>query len=315
MLKIIINKILGLILLIKYGGVQKDLRYFYRDTYYCQLQQLKYFFKDYVIKAPYKEIAFNGEFGAELQFALPFAYWHYKNGTLKQTNSSKWSKELYFFSPKHEETFEVRTNEGNYNFEMPRILYSQNYNIRKWLPVPLKAKYKNDLFRFEKPILIIANRYNSEWDGPPISFFSIEMLEFIITHYKHKYTIVYNKPRPKQITMDNSEVYDLNEYSWLKLQHPEVVLMEDLYKKSLKEVESFNHLQLLVYSNSEKFLSIHGGTATFASYFGGVNLIFSKQGPEHHFLCYQRLYPKFSGAKILHARSENDFQSLLLNNF
>lgn len=315
MLKIIINKILGLIVWIRYRHVQKDIRYFYRDTYYCQLLQLKYVVRDYVIKKPYKEITFAGEFGAELQFALPFAYWHYKNGTLKQTKSSKWSKEFYFFSPKHEEAFEIRTNEGNYNYEIPRILYSHDYDIRKWLPVPLKEKYKNNLFQFEKPTLIIANRYNSEWDGPPISFFSIEMLEFIINQLKHKYTLVYNRPRAKEITMDNSQVYDLNEYNWLKLKHPEVILMEDLYSKNLQSVNSFNHLQLMVYSNSERFLSIHGGTATFASYFEGTNLIYSRKGPEHHFMCYKRLYPKFSGAKILHARNEDDFRSLLLNNF
>lgn len=292
-----------------------ELRYYYRDTFYCQLVQLKYFIQDYIIKKPYKEISFDGEFAPELQFALPFAYWHYKNGTLKKTRSSKWTSEFYFFSESHEEAYDVRSVEGNYNFEIPRILYSQNYNIRKWEPVPLKKIYANEVYKFEKPMLVIANRYNMEWEGPPISFYSKEMLEFIISNYRDKYSIIYNRPRPKNIIIDNSDIYDLDEYDWLKAEHPEVVLVEDLFEKNLGKAKNFNHLQLMVYANADKFVSIHGGTATLASYFGGINLILSKKGPEHHFRCYEKLYPKFSNAKILHAKHEDQFKSLLLNNF
>jgi hypothetical protein len=304
MLKKIINKLLGFLVVLKYGKLPMDVRYYYRDTYYCQLLQLKYFIKDYVTKSPYKEISFSGEFAPELQFALPFAYWHYKNGTLKSTKAAKFTNEMYFFSPNHAEVFDTRSNEGNYNYEMPRILYSQNYDMKKWEPVPLKEKYQNNIYTYEKPILIIANRYNMEWDGPPISFYSMEILEFIIKRLTSKYTIIYNRPRPQNITMDNSDVYDMDEYNWLEKEYPEVILMENLYKENLGNASNFNHLQMMVYANAEKFISIHGGTATLASYFGGTNLILSKKGPEHHFNCYYKLYPKFSGAKVLHAKDD-----------
>jgi hypothetical protein len=61
-----------------------NLRYFVRDTLYCDLMQWKYLVKDYVSKKKYKTIAFSGEFGPELQFVLPFAYWHYKMEHLKK---------------------------------------------------------------------------------------------------------------------------------------------------------------------------------------------------------------------------------------
>jgi hypothetical protein len=246
-----------------------------------------------------------------LQFVLPFAYWHYKNGTLESTSSSKFTKELYFFSPQHTEEFEIRTEIGNYNYEMPRILYSQNYNMKKWLPVPLKEAYANDIYVYEKPILVIANRYNMEWDGPPISFYSVELLDYILSRLSDQYTVIYNRPRPHQITMDNSEIYELDEYDWLERNYPNVVLMEQLYKENKGNANNFNHLQLMVYANASKFISIHGGTATLASYFGGTNLIFSKKGPEHHFNCYQKLYPKLSGAKILHAKTDEQVKDYI----
>lgn len=301
--------------MIRYRKIPSGYFYYYRETYICQITQWKYLLKDYIFRPRYKEITYNGEFAPELQFALPFAYWHYKNGTLKATNSAKYTSELYFFSPHHSEIFEGREPEANYNFEMPRVLYSQNYNMSKWEPVPLKEHYKNDVYVFEKPILIIANRYNSEWNGPPISFYSVEALEFIISSLKKDYTVVYNRPRPQNITMDNSDIYDMDEFNWLNETHPEVVLMEDLFKENKANAKNFNHLQLMVYANADKFISIHGGTATLASYFGGTNLILSKQGPEHYFKCYQKLYPKFSGAKVLHAKTDDQVKAYILEYF
>ena len=68
-------------------------------------------------KKKYKVISFDGEFAPELEFVIPFAYWHYKNGTLLKTQGAKFTREMYFFSEHHEEIYNVRTNEGNYNYE------------------------------------------------------------------------------------------------------------------------------------------------------------------------------------------------------
>ncbi|GGC71300.1 hypothetical protein GCM10011387_25990 [Pedobacter quisquiliarum] len=310
-----INKLFSLYTKIKHPGVPPELRYFYRDTYSSKLAQVKYLVKDYLYKEKYKDIRFNGEFGPELQFVLPFAYWHYKNGTLRSTVSSKFTREFYFFSENHSENFDNRTNEGNYNFEVPRILYSQDYNMSKWLAVPLKEKYKNDVYVFEKPLLIIANRYNMEWNGPPISYFDIPTLDYIVGNLKNHFTIVYNRPRPENITEDNSETYDLNEFNWLKETHPEVLFMQDLYEQNKGNANNFNHLQLMVYANANHFVSIHGGTSVLASYFEGINVILSKQGPEHHFNCYNTLYPKLSGATILHAKNNEEVRHYISENF
>jgi len=311
----LLNKFLSLYVLLRHGKVPVELKYFYRDTYHCKLRQLRYFVRDYIIKKPYKEITYSGEFAAEVQFALPHAYWHFKNGTLKKTVSSTYTKELYFFSPDHLEQFETRTNEGNYNFEIPRIIYSHDYNLGKWTPVPLKEHYANKIYVYDKPILIIANRYNMEWDGPPVSYFSIDTLDYVIKNLKEKFQIIYNRPKPQNITLDNSEIYDLGEFEWLEQEHPEVVLMEDLFKENKGNARNFNHLQLMVYANASHFLSIHGGTATLASYFGGTNIILSKKGPEHYFNCYHKLYPQFSGAKILHAKTEEAVKDFVRENF
>ena len=314
-MKSLINKILGAYVHARYRQMDTNLRYFVRDTLYCDLMQWKYLVKDYVSKKKYKTIAFSGEFGPELQFVLPFAYWHYKNGTLKETQSSHNMSEFYFFSPSHKEIFDLRSNEGNYKIEVPRVLDSPRYDMKKWLPGPLKEVYKNNVYVFEKPTLIVANRYNMEWDGPPISFLSIEMLRFIFDSLKDNYTIVYNRPGAQHITMDNSEIYNLNEIEWIRSNYPEVILMDDLYKENKGNAKNFNHLQLMVYANAENFISTHGGTSVLASYFEGTNVILSKQGPEHTFGCYEALYPKLSGARIFHAKTDEELLRMVKQNF
>jgi hypothetical protein len=315
MLKKVLNKVFGLYIHSRYKKIDRNLRYFIQDTYHCELAQWKYVAKDYLKKKKYKTISYQGEFGPELQFVLPFAYWHYKNGTLKTTLSSKFTSEFYYFSPDHKEVFDLRTNEGNFNYEVPRILYSHNYDMKKWLAVPLKEVYKNDIYVYDKPPLVIANRYNKEWDGPPISFFSIEMLDYIIENLKDNYTIIYNRPGAGNITMDNSDIYELNEMEWIRTNHPEVVLMDDLYKENKGGAKNFNHLQLMVYANCENFISTHGGTSVLASYFKGTNVILSKQGPEHVFNCYNKLYPKLSGARIFHAKSYDELKQYIKSQF
>ena len=234
-----------------------------------------------------------------------------KTEHLNQPTQQYIQSNFIFFPPDHNEIFDTRTLKGNINYETPRILYSQNYNMHKWAPVPLKETYKNDVYVFDKPILIIANRYNSEWNGPPVSFFSIELLDYIIEKLKPFYTIIYNRAMPKNITLDNSDIYDLHEFEWLSDHHPEVLLMEDLFKENKANAKNFNHLQLMVYANANHFISTHGGTAALASYFKGTNLILSKKGPEHHFGCFQKLFPKLSGAKILHAKTDEEVKNFI----
>lgn len=298
---------LNVVIIITHPATPKRYCYFIRDNYFSRFLQIKYYFKDFYSKKKYKIVEYYGEFQQELTFVLPFAYWHFLNGTLAKTISSGNTKDLYFFSANHVETDTKRDwihNAGN--FDIPNMAHSNSFSYKKWAKVPLQQFYKNKVFVFEKPILIIANKYNIEWDNDPVNFFDIPMLDKIIKGYKHKYQIIYNRPLPTNIVLDNSEILDLGEHSWLKANHPEVISMNDLFTKHLNEVNNFNHLQLMVYANCKHFISVHGGSGALASYFGGTNIIYSKKGLEHVFNEFNTIFPKLSGAKILHAKSEEE---------
>ncbi len=302
----LIRKALYLVAALRYPTLPADCRYFVRDNYYARLNQIRYLTRDYIQRKPYKVIDFGGEFEHELRYILPFAYWHHLNGTLQETISCLHTKPFYFFSNNHLERYEKRIWQAGYNsYEIPNMTHSATFDFSKWIRVPLNAHYQNDTFVYEKPLLVIANKYNIEWDKPPINFLDIPALDHIISTYKSDYQIVYNRPLANQIVGDNSDILDLHEHDWLRKHHPDVLQMNDLYDRHRQSVSNFNHLQLLVYANCGRFISMHGGTASLASYFGGINIILSHPGGgfEHDFNEYATIFPALSGAKILHAKS------------
>lgn len=313
-MKTLLLKSLYVLAALRYPRIRADLRYFVRDNYFARLNQLRFWQADFITKKPYKVVEFYGEFDQEIRYAMPFAYWHFLNGTLKQTIASKNTQPFYFFSPDHVEKYEKRAWEAGYgNYTIPNMTHAPGYDFSKWARVPFKAHYKNDRFVYDKPLLIIANKYNIEWDKPPINFLDIPALDQLISTLKSRYQIIYNRPLGGQIVHDNSEIMDLGEHVWLRQNHPDVLLMNDLFDQHRADVQNFNHLQLMVYANCDHFISMHGGTAALASCFGGTNILLSYPGGgfEHDFNEYENLFPALSGAKILHARNRDELLNMV----
>ena len=54
-----------------------------------------------------------------------------------------------------------------------------------------KEYYKNEEFIFDKPLLIIHNKYNIEWGDKPYNFISVPVLNILCNMFKNKYQLVY----------------------------------------------------------------------------------------------------------------------------
>ncbi len=292
--------------IITHPRLEPGLRTFTRQRYLARYDRLRSLWADHVRKQPYRTITWSSEFSPELKFVIPFAYWHHLNGTLAKTVSSQGTRAFYFFSKDHEERFtERRWNDFHFPDDIPNSEdHNFRYDLSRWAPVPWKAHYANPHFRFAKPTLVIANRYNTEWGGPPLSFLDVDGLSRMIERLSLRYTIVYNRPEARSIVNDESQVLDLNEKKMLKQRFPELKLLEDLMDHPHAPKGDFNALQLMVYANCEHFISTHGGTATLASCFGGTNILLSVQGQEHLFGEYDTIYPRLSGARIIALRDQ-----------
>ena len=250
------------------------------------------------------EICYQGEFGPELKWSVPYAYWHYLRGTLKKTVSYRDTADFYFFSPCHEEVLGERAyvsvptipNTEDHNFR---------YSLRQWVPVPYKSKFKQDLrFQSEKPIVVISNKFNDEWGRGPVNYLAVPTLVEIVRFLESKYQVIYNRPEGLIIVGDHNVTKTWDDKSKLKDIFPHLNLAEDIFENGKSFYRSFNHFQLALYANCERFISVQGGNSVLTSYFGGTNIVYCKEGFELEFHEYENFYGRLSEAKIVLCKSE-----------
>jgi hypothetical protein len=69
---------------------------------------------------------------------------------------------------------------------------------------------------------------------------------------------------------------------------------------------SFNEVQLRLYSSCHRFVSVLGGSAYLASYFGGINIVLARRGWEVDCGAYERWFDRFSGARVVAVSSDRE---------
>jgi hypothetical protein len=313
-INIIIDKLSILITKLLFPRAKSPYIYYTKYFYIGKFIQLKYYIQDHIIRRPYKVIEYSSEFGPELKFVVPFAYWHFLNGTLLKTISTKDTSCFYYFSPNHIE-IEIHRRWVDFKFDtsIPNSQdHSLKYDLAKWSQVPFRDIYKSKILQTNKPLLIIANRYNTEWGSEnPISFLDLDILDELADLLLTKYQIIYNRPTKSHIVNDESDILDLGDKQFLREKYgDQVMLLDEIYESSRHLNISYNELQMLVYAQSKSFISVHGGTSVLASYFQGINIIYSAAGHEHVCDEFTNFYPLLSGTSIYHAKS---YDSLLQN--
>jgi len=247
----------------------------------------------------------NIEFGYELISVLPYAYYLHSKGKLKKTISGNDTECLYYFSPNHKINTSIRSWYNTPKVKTPNIrIHKPFLDKTKFLPPPLKEQYKNRKFKFKKETIVICNRYNIEWSKRPINYFDLNTLEKLFKKLQDKYQVVYINIDGRKELYDNAPPIKLGDYELLK-KYPKVINIHDI-----KTDLSFNTLQLKIFANCKKYITLNGGHAILAAYFGGENIVMSKYGkPQAKEISktvnsFYRWYNEFSGQRVVHVSNE-----------
>ncbi|MDR4499246.1 MAG: hypothetical protein MRK02_15210 [Candidatus Scalindua sp.] len=240
-------------------------------------------------------IDYDGEFGIELQIVIPYAYFLQRRGLLQETISCLDTKCLYYFSENHCEKYKNRIPNNTFSkYRIPNnTVHTSQLNTAQWIAPPYKNIYSNSRFEWDREIVVIFNKYNIEWGGQPCNYLDINILESIVKLLSPRYQIIYNRPDNHHIS-DNGEILDLKEKKLLKRCN-NLTLFDDLNEKNPDL--TFNTLQMMILANCSKFISVQGGNAVLASYFGGENIIYTKRGRELWYGDYNH-YPLYSGTRL-----------------
>jgi hypothetical protein len=248
----------------------------------------------------------NIEFGYELISVLPYAYYLHKKGKLTGTRSGNDTESLYYFSPKHEINPEQRDYHNIKDVKYPNSWIHKPYLELDQFDTPdYKRVFANNEFKFSKETVVICNRYNKEWNYKPINYFSLETLTKLFKLLQDKYQVIYINVDGRPELYDNAPPEPLGDWDLLN-KFPKIINFHDLVK------ESWNETQLRVFANCSKFITMNGGHAILASYFGGENIIMSKFDKIHTRELYPQInsfytfYHEFSGQRCVSVHSDDD---------
>jgi hypothetical protein len=255
----------------------------------------------------------NIEFGYELISVIPYANYLASKGLLTKTISGNDTDCLYFFSPKHEINKETRSWFNTSKVLTPNIaIHKHTLDKSQFLVPNYKEHFANDRFSILREYVIICNRYNTEWNTKPINYFDLATLKALFELLQDKYQVIYINIEGRPELYDNAPPESLGDFDLLK-QYPKVINIHDLHKAN--NDLSFNELQLMLFANCSKYITLNGGHAILAAYFGGENFIMSKYGKPQakeiteNVNSYYRWYNEFGNQRCIHVSNEE----ILLN--
>jgi glycosyltransferase involved in cell wall biosynthesis len=246
----------------------------------------------------------NIEFGYELISVIPYAYYH--RSKLKGTVSGNDTAPLYYFSPDHKINPKERKFGNISKVRYPNFFIHKPYLDKSEFEIPpYKEVYANDKFKFDKETVVICNRANIEWSYKMINYFDVPTLRRLFDLLKDKYQIVYINVEGRKELYDGIVPEPIGDFELLK-EYPEVINFHDLIE------DSWNKTQLEVFANCEKFITMNGGHAILASYFGGENIVMSKPGKiqakelNAGINSFYTFYHEFNKGRTVHVENEND---------
>ena len=251
-----------------------------------------------------------GEFAFELLAVLPYAYWLASQGRLAYTVSTADTRCLYWFSPHHEERPLTRRyvpitewplGEGG-RLRYDRKAFPATLDTRQWLPPPFRAQYRDERFRWAKPTCVVSNKTTAEyyrWHRAPTNYLPNDLLLRLIGMLRTRYQVVYNRPRAEDIVNDHQAIREAGDIEAVNRAYPDVLTLQALRVRHPEL--GYNELQLRLYAGCERFVSVLGGGAYLASYFGGTNVVYARRGWEVACGAYERWFHRFSGARVVRA--------------
>ena len=256
-----------------------------------------------------------GEFSFELFAVVPYAYWLHENGRLEFTVSTADTRCLYYFSRSHEERPHPRSLVPATEYpvwplerqQWRRLGIPSTLDTRQWLPPPYREIYRGDIFRWPKEPCIVCNKTSDELflkQGWVVNSMDTDLLLEVIGKLRSRYQVVYNRPRSSDIVNDKQVVLESGDIEAVREAYPDVLTIQELHARHSDL--SFNELQLRLFASCERFVSVQGGSAYLASYFGGRNVVYARRGPEVSCGAYSNWFHRLSGARVVAAGTPRD---------
>jgi len=109
-----------------------------------------------------------------------------------------------------------------------------------------------------------------------VNFISVPDLLKLLQILTPRYQVVYVRPRSSDIVNDHQSILEFGDLEAIQSHFPDVLTIQQLHVDH-REL-SFNELQMRLFANCDRFVSVLGGSSYLASYFGGTNIVYAREG-------------------------------------
>lgn len=276
----------------------------------------------------------NPEFGYEMAITMPYAYYLKQQGEEVKVITCTGMKPFYWFADEVEEKYDKRSIDNRingvnklpnnwihhnaiamYGKDYSELTPDQQYEVNgvldysEWLSPPLKEQYYDETIELPDNFVVISNKYNLEHGKDPVSYYTVEALNTMLTHFKQAgYNVIYKRPQNIEFPNDENELKNTNlvgyveglgrtsDYDLIEA-FDNAYLMDDIIDGLGLD---YNEGQLKIFSRSEGFIGLGGGSSILLAYFGKPLVVYvnvSKDVRPGYFEgdCYFR---KLSGADV-----------------
>jgi hypothetical protein len=246
-----------------------------------------------------EQLVVTAEFGFELLVYACYFYWLHRRGLLFQHTITTYPgmRSFYWFLPDRRVKEVARQRTGH---SRPSLFlhnpqeHVKDFDYRYWEALPLRRHYSRVARQLllppsDKPLLIIHNKYNSEWGGAPVNYIPPDQLRELVAVLAPTYQLVYIRPVGTESGFSwdhNRLVASFPDYEVLPAH---VWQLNELHQQCAPHL-TYNEFKIRVYCRATCFIGTQGGSSHFAAFFGGRQLILHVRGSESRSGAYEGWY-------------------------
>ncbi len=142
---------------------------------------------------------------------------------------------FYYFLSSEQYSEKVETRRHYHLHERPQFTPNVDEHICFKKPLEFypdfRAVYQNAVFQSDRPLLVIHNKFNNEWDRGPVNYIDLEVLRTLIGELRKYFFIVYIRPgisaKPSDFSEDHNSVRDFDDRSVVS-SFSDVLIFDDL---------------------------------------------------------------------------------------
>eukprot|EP00929_Paragymnodinium_shiwhaense_P005668 TRINITY_DN10792_c0_g2_i2.p1 TRINITY_DN10792_c0_g2~~TRINITY_DN10792_c0_g2_i2.p1 ORF type:complete len:613 (-),score=86.47 TRINITY_DN10792_c0_g2_i2:501-2339(-) len=213
-----------------------------------------------------------------------------QKGDLGNTSSLPGMEPWYFFNLGRHTIVNAGSRRWTPDLETPHIGPWRIPHATTWVPPPYQCAFQEAWLRSDKPIVVIQNKYSTEWGSSPRDFFSTHALYRLFNYFEGHMQVVYIRTTKALFGMsvhDSSTPLELPDFAMIELAFPRVITLDNLVEAASSQMQDrhviprptlVNTLIMGVLAAAAKVVTLQGGDAAMAMYFCQENLMFLNKG-------------------------------------